>query len=249
MKTTRRLNDQSENAICTNASGADASSAAPEQSLVDPRVVIAQADPRDLVGELEGNGLRLRWWWPNEQQIQIAVVVWCADRWPDAPDEVGAHSDRIARRSYDAHGGFRCDVPADLSRVYVRVYSALLAAHRAGFDTWLYSPGLETTSRRIIQRSPAVVSRLIRRRNARYPDALEVRTLDDSPLPQLLVVRSKDFPLRASEGIEFARYQGGASQCIFHLLEAVTWPRGTWIRVFSSVDGFSWRAERCNHQL
>jgi hypothetical protein len=249
-KTTHPLHSNATDDVASEgaASAAAQPSTRPTPAVDDPRALIRASDPHDLVGELDGTRLRLTWQWPDSPLIQVCVVVWRTDHWPELPDERDAHVVHVARRTYDSQGFFSIDVPADLPQVYVRIYAALLEARRPGYETWLYSPGLEPTTRKLVPRSVAVLSRFHQRRG-RTPPALELYTIDGSPLPRLEVRRDKTLPLRVTEGISVARYPGGTSPWMLVLAESERWTVNSWISVFSSMDGIFWRAERCALKL
>lgn len=211
------------------------------------RELIRAADPTELKGSLEGDHLRLTWDWPADPRIQMCLVMWRPDRYPESPEERDTPNLRLARRSYEAQGCALLSVSPSLTDIYARVYAALLDDSVKGFETWLYSPGSAASSRAAAHRHAAVVANLIQRRG--HAPVYEISTVDGSPLPRLIVRRDKGLPLRAAEGVEVARYSGGASTWSLVLAEAEDWPSRSWITVFSSTDGLFWRSERCAKRL
>lgn len=222
--------------------------AGPVTRYADLRALIRAADPRDLSGELNGERLRLTWTWPNSQDIQLCVVVWRKETWPEGPEDGSGHVVRVSRRSYDLASGYQLDAPLDLPQVYVRLFATVLENQQPGFESWLYSPGADPTGRRLIKRNPAVLAHFFPAKGRR-PPAMELYTADGSPLPQLIVRRGLGLPLRSTEGQEVARHSGGQPTWMLLLSAAATWPPGTWLAVFSSADGLLWQSERCAVQL
>lgn len=242
------LDDLAGTARFSETEPSDRASAPSPQSLVEGRSLIRASDPHDLLGELVGDELRLTWRWPDGPQIEQCVVVWRVETWPDGPDGYSGHVFRVSRRSYELQDGLQLDVPPDLPLVYVRVYATLQESCRSGFETWLYSPGDEPTSRRLIKRTSAVLAHYFPRQG-RTRAAMELYTVDGGPLPQLVVVHGRSLPLRPAEGVEIASYSGGETKWMLLLPDFDRSANGSWLRAFSTLDGFTWRAERCAVQI
>lgn len=123
--------------------------------ITDTRLSVARMnfikafEAKNLRVQLQNGQARACWDWPNDELVQVAALVWRADRWPLHPrkDDPGRILYLVNRGFYDQYGGYQFSVGLAL-QVYVQVYFALsefMAQTKEIY--WFYSRGDEPTSK------------------------------------------------------------------------------------------------------
>ncbi len=145
----------------------------------------------------DSEAVRATWDFPTG--FDTTVVLTRTDRFPDGPEDVGAHRTTWTRDQARLNGGFRLTAP-DADRVFLVVY---IQVNRDG--RWQYSAG---------SRAEVAVGA---RRRVRYSfrkrfwsGAWELVLTPDGPttLPELLLIASPDgFPLSPGHGQEIDRVE------------------------------------------
>jgi hypothetical protein len=125
------------------------------QTLIyDTRLVLArqkfirQFDAKEVTVQLlHGNGVMIRWLWPDNDLVEIAFVLCRPDRWPLPPPkrEHGTQLSVVIRQPNERYGSLHLSYPD--RQVYVHVFMAI-ADYTQQRANWFYSRGKEPTSRK-----------------------------------------------------------------------------------------------------
>lgn len=198
---------------------------------------LARMEPQNLTALLQGEELVMQWQWPSSGLVGVVAVVWRVDRTPITPGEVGAKTELVNRALYTSAGEFRCKV-GKVPQAHVRVFSALdLRQPGPQGERWLYSPGQDIGAS-VLARRPTTVRWHLKQKRGSAKNQLEVRTVDNSPLPELLLVRKiGGLPMSHLDGVKVAHIEstnGGAGRSHIIPLDVKSWPRGTILRLFTA---------------
>jgi len=199
------------------------------------RRFLAAQQPTAAVARRSGDVIEVRWTWPASPLIDTVAVALSRVGPPDRPPHAGELAVHVTRAEYQQHGGFRASV-AGPGPLYVGLFAALPATGATdGASKWAYPDVLTPGSRAVARDICRVRCRLLKRRGSPR-NALELRTQDGGPLPELVVVRAAGLlPLSPREGVAIYHYPDhstpAAGRALFEF-DVRGWPARSVLRVF-----------------
>jgi hypothetical protein len=206
------------------------------------RMFIAHQDPRQLEATLSNGQLRATWRWPDSKYVRTVAVTWRTDSYPTKPEEAGTTIHRINRKSYEQNGCM-LQVPAGTNRLYVRLFAAMSVQDRNNGIQVLYSNSVDPTARQEVIPRVVLHCQLTPKKDRRC--VLELTTKDQSALPKIVVVRTKErLALHLNDGdqiFQFDRQQPPQSS-LQATIDVTGWPRHSVLRVFASHNERDWYA-------
>jgi len=204
---------------------------------------VSLLDAQNVSGKIRAQELALEWDWNPTPMVNHVLVTWHPDAFVEHPDLRIPQSRIVERSAGQMRGALTVPIGTHW-RYFVRIFSALPIYTRGTANNYVFSQAREPTCSAIVRRPVRVVWELKKRKGSAQNE-LELRTYDNTPLPQLIIVRQQHhLPMRKDDGAFVAQVPDAIAAAtnptkVVVPLEVSKWARHTILRIFPADDALA----------